>query len=233
MSDKRDLDDPDHPHVAGHAQLEVLAAARFDREHIAVDGFDGAANPRRRRRLLGDRTERRRGDHGDGDKRAGKRGAMNGHEMVSAGVHCNHGHRSLARYSRSSLCEIGLDQRAKFRRHLGALSEPEFEPAHRLMQQHAEPVGGLQSARPRRRQAMAFPAAHRPGRRPRHAAAAGRHRVRARAGRACRARSCSPANRRAAAGRRSSPMRREDPGAELIRQRAAPARWCGWPDARA
>src|SRR5260370_25924490 len=56
----------------------------------------------------------------------------------------------------SNLCEIGLNQRAKLGRHLGALAEPEFEPAHRLMQQHAEPIGGFQSARPRRDKQRCF-----------------------------------------------------------------------------
>src|ERR1700687_6395975 len=54
----------------------------------------------------------------------------------------------LQRYSSSNLRKIGLDQRPKLWRDLGALSEPQFEPAHRLVQQHAQPIGGLQSARP-------------------------------------------------------------------------------------
>src|ERR1700694_3119819 len=57
---------------------------------------------------------------------------------------------ALRPYSRSGLCEIGLDQRAQLRRDLRALAEPQFKPAHRLVQQHAQPIGGLQSARPRR-----------------------------------------------------------------------------------
>src|SRR5665213_105520 len=58
----------------------------------------------------------------------------------------------LPRYSGSNLREIGLDQCAKCGRHFRALSEPEFEATHRLVQQHAEPVGSPQSARLRRRQ---------------------------------------------------------------------------------
>ena len=37
-----------------------------------------------------------------------------------------------------------------------ALSEPQFEPAHRLMQQHAETIGGFQTARPRGRKQWRF-----------------------------------------------------------------------------
>src|ERR1700738_2005019 len=62
----------------------------------------------------------------------------------------NMGHRCFNDIPGSNLCEIGLNQRAKLGRHLGALAEPEFDPAHRLVQQHAEPIGGFQSARPRR-----------------------------------------------------------------------------------
>src|ERR1700687_4294183 len=48
----------------------------------------------------------------------------------------------------SNLCEIGLDQITKLGGDLRAPSEPQFEPAHRLVQQHAQPIGGLQSGRP-------------------------------------------------------------------------------------
>jgi hypothetical protein len=64
---------PHHPHVAGHTQPDVLAAARFDEEHIAVDAFDGAAKARRRGWLLGDCVERRRDYHCYYDKRTRKR----------------------------------------------------------------------------------------------------------------------------------------------------------------
>src|SRR5579871_4111037 len=54
----------------------------------------------------------------------------------------------------ASMCsctrEIGLHQRTKLGCHLRSSPEPQFEAAHRLMQQHAEPVGSLQSARFRR-----------------------------------------------------------------------------------
>ncbi len=43
------------------------------------------------------------------------------------------------------LGQIGLDQRAQFRRHLGLDAEPQFEAAHRLVQQHAEPVDVAQA----------------------------------------------------------------------------------------
>src|ERR1700730_10463807 len=68
----------------------------------------------------------------------------------------NMGNRCLSDIPVSNLCEIGLNQRAKLGRHLGALAEPEFEPAHRLVQQHAEPVGGFQSARPGRDKQRCF-----------------------------------------------------------------------------
>src|SRR6202035_1975940 len=58
----------------------------------------------------------------------------------------------IVRYSRSNLCEVFLDQRAQFGADLWALSEPQFEAAHRLVQQHAEAIGGLQSPRTRSRQ---------------------------------------------------------------------------------
>src|SRR5436305_6576740 len=67
----------------------------------------------------------------------------------SAGRSCDHHRRPFSR-GISSIPEIGLDQRAKLRRDFGALTEPELEPAHCLVQQHAEPIGALQSARPRR-----------------------------------------------------------------------------------
>ena len=44
------------------------------------------------------------------------------------------------------MCEIGLDERTKFRGNRRALSEPQFESAHRLMQEHAEAIGSPQSA---------------------------------------------------------------------------------------
>jgi len=96
-----------------------------------------------------------------------------------------------ATISGSKLCEIGLDQRAKLRRHLGPLSKPELEPR----------TPGAAACRARRRSSIRAPApppatasaaAHRRDRRRRRAAAAGRHRSPARAGRACRATSCSP-----------------------------------------
>src|SRR6202521_4160830 len=43
--------------------------------------------------------------------------------------------------------QISLDQGTQFRRHLGCHAEPAFEAPHRLMQQHAEPVGRAQAAR--------------------------------------------------------------------------------------
>ena len=45
MSDKRNLGDADQAHVAGHAQLEILAAARLDREHVAVDALRWCREP--------------------------------------------------------------------------------------------------------------------------------------------------------------------------------------------
>jgi hypothetical protein len=78
-SDRRDLADADDVDVAGHAQPDVLTAARLDGEHVAVDGFDGAANARRRGRLLGDGVKRGAGDHRNGDKRANELKATNGH----------------------------------------------------------------------------------------------------------------------------------------------------------
>src|SRR5580693_740162 len=45
----------------------------------------------------------------------------------------------------SRACEVFLDQRAKLRRDFGPLSEPQLKAAHRLVQQHAEAIGGLQS----------------------------------------------------------------------------------------
>src|SRR6266702_3185090 len=51
----------------------------------------------------------------------------------------------------SSLCEIGLDQLTQLCRDLWLSAEPQLEAAHRLMQEHAEPVGGLQTTRLRRR----------------------------------------------------------------------------------
>src|SRR5450756_430103 len=64
-------------------QLDVLAATRLHRQHVAVDGLGGAANPRRRRRLLRDRQQRRRGDRGEYDKGTNERGTTNGHEGIS------------------------------------------------------------------------------------------------------------------------------------------------------
>src|SRR5665647_147388 len=50
----------------------------------------------------------------------------------------------------SLFVEIGLDQRTQFRRHFRLDAEPQFEAAHRLMQQHAEAIGRAQAAFPRR-----------------------------------------------------------------------------------
>src|SRR5580704_8750842 len=41
--------------------------------------------------------------------------------------------------------EIGLGQGAEFRGHFGFFAEPQLKTAYRLMQQHAEPVGGAQA----------------------------------------------------------------------------------------
>ena len=79
MSDSEILVMPTTLMIAGHVQLDVLAAARLDGEHVAIDGFDGAANARRRRRLLGDRVKRGAGDHRDGGKRANELKATDGH----------------------------------------------------------------------------------------------------------------------------------------------------------
>ena len=62
------------------------------------------------------------------------------------------GDHSGRRRSRSDFCEIGFDQRAQLRRHVGALSEPQFKSTHRLVQQHAEPVSATQSTLLGRRQ---------------------------------------------------------------------------------
>jgi hypothetical protein len=76
---ERDLADPHHIDIAGHMQFDVLAAPRLDGEHVAIDGFDGAANARRCGRLLGDRVKRGGRDHHDGGKRANKLIAIAGH----------------------------------------------------------------------------------------------------------------------------------------------------------
>src|SRR5438034_11394991 len=60
------------------------------------------------------------------------------------------------RFGGSSPREIGFNLRAKLRGDLGPLPEPQFKSPHRLMQQHAEPIGGLQSARLCRRQQRCF-----------------------------------------------------------------------------
>src|SRR5579862_3771131 len=44
--------------------------------------------------------------------------------------------------------EIGLKQRPQFSGHFGLFAEPQQKAAHRLMHQHAEPVGGAQPASP-------------------------------------------------------------------------------------
>src|SRR5580658_2276236 len=41
--------------------------------------------------------------------------------------------------------EIGLGEGPQFRGHFGFFAEPQLKTAHRLMQQHAEPVGGAQA----------------------------------------------------------------------------------------
>src|SRR5580704_1683972 len=41
--------------------------------------------------------------------------------------------------------EIGFGQGAEFRGHFGLSAKPQLKTAHRLMQQHAEPVGGAQA----------------------------------------------------------------------------------------
>ena len=43
--------------------------------------------------------------------------------------------------------EIGFEQGPQFRGDFGLFAEPERKAAHRLMQQHAKPVGGAQAAR--------------------------------------------------------------------------------------
>ncbi|HEX7975395.1 MAG TPA: PAS domain S-box protein, partial [Anaerolineales bacterium] len=48
--------------------------------------------------------------------------------------------------------QIGLDQRPQFCGHFRAHAEPQFEAAHRLMQQHAEAVRGAQATLALRRQ---------------------------------------------------------------------------------
>ena len=50
-------------------QLDVLAAAGLHSEHVAIDGLDGAADPRRCRCLLRDRIQGGERDHGDGGQR--------------------------------------------------------------------------------------------------------------------------------------------------------------------
>src|SRR5580704_13303342 len=42
--------------------------------------------------------------------------------------------------------EIGLGQGPQFRGHFGLSAEPQLKTAHRLVQQHAEPVGGAQAS---------------------------------------------------------------------------------------
>ena len=76
---QRDFADPDDVDVAGHMQLDILAATRLDGQHVAVDGLDGAANARRRRRLLGDRVKRGARNHRYGGKRANELKATDGH----------------------------------------------------------------------------------------------------------------------------------------------------------
>src|SRR5579863_7855448 len=59
---------------------------------------------------------------------------------------------SLFRRFRLRKEEVGLEQRPQLCGHFGFLAEPQHEAAHRLMHQHAEPVGGAQFAPPRRPQ---------------------------------------------------------------------------------
>src|SRR5579864_4094093 len=59
-------------------------------------------------------------------------------------------HRSRLRYSSrrgGGRPEVGFGQSPQFRGHFGLFAEPQLKAAHRLMQQHAEAVGGAQSAR--------------------------------------------------------------------------------------
>src|SRR5689334_20133881 len=46
--------------------------------------------------------------------------------------------------------EVSFDKRPQFRRDLRSLAEPKLKTAHSLVQQHAKPVRGSQSARPGR-----------------------------------------------------------------------------------
>ena len=59
------------------------------------------------------------------------------------------GNPGTAAVFRSNSCEIGLDQRTELGGDLRALPEPEFEAAHRLVQQHAEPVDATSARAPR------------------------------------------------------------------------------------
>src|SRR5580692_10345433 len=70
---ERNLDDSHDLHIGAQVQLHVLAAARLDREQVAIDTFDGAAYPRGRQRLLGDRTKNRSSHHCCGHQRTSKR----------------------------------------------------------------------------------------------------------------------------------------------------------------
>src|SRR5207249_11868442 len=82
---QRDLADADHAYVIGHMQLDVVAAARLHGEYVAIDGLDCAANPRWRRRLLGNGVDRGRRHHRNGDKRTDELKTLNGHGLVSGG----------------------------------------------------------------------------------------------------------------------------------------------------
>src|SRR5665213_2990231 len=62
----------------------------------------------------------------------------------------------LQRSLDSNLDEIGLDQCAQFGRNLGTLAEPQLKAAHRLVQQHAEPVGRPQAPRLRHLKQCSF-----------------------------------------------------------------------------
>src|SRR5258705_10798476 len=59
----------------------------------------------------------------------------------------NDGHRRFNDIPASTLCEIGLDQITKLGGDLRALSEPQLKAAHRLMQQHAQPIDGPEPGR--------------------------------------------------------------------------------------
>src|SRR3984957_20951307 len=81
---ERNLDDSDDLHIGRQVQLDVVAAARLDHEQVAIDTFDGAAHPRRCRRLLGNGAKDRCSYHRRGDQRTGKRRTDYGHRGSSS-----------------------------------------------------------------------------------------------------------------------------------------------------